>query len=318
MEKKFPPVRLGISSCLLGERVRYDGNHKLDRFLLETLGRYIQWVAVCPEVESGLGVPREAMRLVEKEGKISLVTINSGMDLTAKVSDYSREKAAQIKRIRLCGFVFKSKSPTSGLKDVKIYNENGGVKRKGTGIFASEFIKKNWWLPVEDNGRLHNPEIRENFLERVFVYARWCDLINGPLSIKALVDWHTDHKLLIMAHSPSKVKALGQLLSSNPKNIRRVYYGYFTTLMQIVKTISTVKKNVNVLQHIAGYFKKDLSRDEKAELVEVIENYHSSLVPLIVPITLLNHYVRKYNKTYLKRQVYLNPHPLELKLRNHL
>ncbi len=318
MQQEHNSIRLGISRCLLGEKVRYDGNHKLDRYLVGTLGKFVQWVGVCPEVESGLGVPREPMRLVEKGGKVSLVTINSAKDHTDTLVSWSKNSVKELRKLNLAGFIFKCKSPSSALRDAKIYGENGYVQGKGPGLFAKEFIERNSWIPAEDDGRLHDPAIRENFIERVFVYARWCELIKSKLSIDTLINWHADHKLQLMAHSPSKTTALGNMLGTHDKRVKRLYYCYFFSMMQILKETATVKKNVNALQHIAGYFKSDLSKQEKQEIVEVIENYHQSQVPLIVPITLLNHFVRKYDKSYLLRQVYLNPHPLELKLRTYI
>ena len=312
-------IKLGISSCLLGEKVRYDGGHKLDHFLTDTLGAYVDWVPVCPEVESGLSVPREAMHLVGDPEAPRLVTIRSGVDHTSLMRRWANKTVKLLAAEDLCGFVFKSRSPSSGMRGVKIYSPEGMPVSTGSGLFAKAFQDRFPLLPVEDEGRLHDPALRENFIERIFVYKRWQECSSLDKTIGGLVLFHTSHKLLIMAHSPRHYSALGKLVA-DPKKYRReeLFERYVTTLMEGLQFLATVKKNTNVLQHMAGYFKQVLSTDEKQELQNVIDNYHQGVVPLIVPMTLLQHYVRKYNERYLKQQAYLNPHPLELMLRNHV
>jgi uncharacterized protein YbgA (DUF1722 family)/uncharacterized protein YbbK (DUF523 family) len=312
-------IKLGISSCLLGNRVRYDGGHKLDRFLTETLGKYVEWVPVCPEVESGLPIPREAMHLVGSPEDPRLVTIRSGVDQTARMKKWAKKKISELENEKLCGFVFKSRSPSSGMRGVKIYNENGMPHATGSGIFAHAFMNRFLLLPVEDEGRMHDPALRENFIERIFVYQRWQEYATEDGSIGGLVDFHTDHKYLVMAHSQKHYTTLGKMVAGAKKIGRsKLHTDYITTLMEGLGLLATAKKNTNVLLHMAGYFNELLSADEKKELQEVIASYHDELVPLIVPVTLLGHYVRKYKETYLSRQYYLNPHPLELMLRNHV
>ena len=312
-------IKLGVSSCLLGERVRYDGGHKLDHFLTDTLGAYVDWVLVCPEVESGLSVPREAMHLVGDVEAPRLVTIRTGVDHTSRMRQWAKKKVTTLATEDLCGFVFKSRSPSSGMRGVKIYSPEGIPIGTGSGIFAKAFQDRFPLLPVEDEGRLHDPGLRENFIERVFVYKRWQEFMASDRTIGGLVSFHTSHKLLVMAHSPKHYSALGKLVA-DPKQYKpdELFERYCATLMEGLQLLATVRKNTNVLQHMAGYFKQQLSPDEKQELQDVIANYHQELVPLIVPITLLQHYVRKYNAEYLKQQAYLNPHPLELMLRNHV
>jgi uncharacterized protein YbgA (DUF1722 family)/uncharacterized protein YbbK (DUF523 family) len=312
-------IKLGISSCLLGEKVRYDGGHKLDHFLTDTLGKYVEWVPVCPEVESGLPVPREAMHLVGDPEKPRLITIRTGIDHTGRMKKWANRKVAALEREALCGFVFKSRSPSSGMRGVKIYPETGMPHATGSGIFAHAFMHQFPLLPVEDEGRLHDPTLRENFIERIFVFKRWQEFKNGGGSAGELVSFHTDHKLLIMAHSQKHYGILGKIVAGAKKAKRdEIHQQYFTTIMDGLRFLTTVKKNTNVLQHMSGYFKELLSKDEKQELREVIEHYRQELVPLIVPLTLIKHYVRKYDVEYLKRQHYLTPHPLELMLRNHV
>jgi uncharacterized protein YbgA (DUF1722 family)/uncharacterized protein YbbK (DUF523 family) len=312
-------IKMGISRCLLGENVRYDGGHQHDRYLTGTLGNYFEYTPVCPEVEYGLPIPREALRLVGKPENARLVTIKTGVDHTDGMLEWARGKLNELDKDNLCGFIFKSKSPSSGMQAVKVYGPSGIPVHKGVGIFAGAFIKRFPVLPVEEDGRLHDPALRENFIERVFVYKRWQDLLKKGKTIKNLIDFHTNHKLLVMSHSPKHYSILGKLVA-NAKTYKGdgLYEEYILTLMDGLRLIATVKKQTNVLQHIMGYFKKQISADEKQELLEIIDNYHRQLVPLIVPITLLTHYVRKYGEPYLEHQHYLHPHPMELMLRNHV
>ncbi len=312
-------IKMGISRCLLGENVRYDGGHQHDRYLTDTLGNYFEYIPVCPEVEYGLPIPREALRLVGKPEDARLMTIKTGIDHTDGMLEWAYGKLKELEKEDLCGFVFKSKSPSSGMQAVKVYGPSGMPVHKGVGVFAGAFMKRFPILPVEEDGRLHDPVLRENFIERIFVYKRWQDLLKKGKTIKNLIDFHTDHKLLVMSHSPKHYSTLGKLVA-NAKSFKEedLYREYIKSLMEGIRFIATVKKQTNVLHHIMGYFKKQLSADEKKELLEIIDNYHRQLVPLIVPIMLLTHYVRKYGDTYLERQHYLHPHPVELMLRNHV
>lgn len=310
---------VGISSCLLGENVRYDGGHQLDRYLRDTLGQYVEFVPVCPEVESGMAVPREAMRLVEVNGSIRLMTRKTGIDMTGQMEDWIPKKLAELARLPLCGFIFKAKSPSSGLKRVKVYRDNKLVRANAAGIFAGRFAASFPNIPLEEDGRLHDAKLRENFIERIFVMQRWRDLVSADRSLGGLVRFHASHKYLLMAHSQDSLKQMGVLVASGRKQtLDKLYADYLDMLTNALERIATVRKNTNVLMHIMGYFKKQLDKDEKQELTELIERYHSQLVPLVVPLTLINHYVRKHRPSYLLDQVYLNPHPAELMLRNHV
>lgn len=312
-------IRIGISSCLLGEPVRYDGQHKLDRYLRDVLGQYVEYVPVCPEYECGLGVPREAMRLVGDPEAPRLVTIRSATDLTERMQAWAEKRVAELDGEGLCGFVFKSKSPSSGLHRVKVYNAGGAPRNAGRGLFAAAFTARNPLLPVEEEGRLHDARLRENFIEAIFTMQRWRDALAAGLSRRALVDFHTCHKLLIMSHSPEWYRKMGRLVAAvADAPLPDVSRQYETMLLQAIRLSATPSKHVNVLQHIAGHFKRHLSGDEKQELQELIHRFRAGTYPLIVPITLLNHYVRKYQEPYLARQIYLHPHPTELALRNHV
>lgn len=317
--KPVEKIKLGISACLLGQKVRYDGGHKLDRFLRDTLGQYVEYVPVCPEVECGLPVPREPMHLEGDPDSPRLVTLRTKEDMTERMEGWARKRTAELGREGLCGFIFKSDSPSSGMERVKVYNEKGMPIKKGVGLFARIFMDAFPLLPVEEEGRLHDPEIRENFIERIFALKRWREMVGQGESRRNLVDFHTRHKLLILSHSPAHYREMGKLVAqAKAMPIKQLFRQYEGLLMASLAMKATARKNSNVLMHMMGYFKKQLSPEEKQELLEVIDNYRRGSIPLVVPITLVRHYVRKYNQLYLQEQVYLDPHPLELQLRNHV
>jgi uncharacterized protein YbgA (DUF1722 family)/uncharacterized protein YbbK (DUF523 family) len=312
-------VRLGISSCLLGNPVRWNAGHKMDRFLTNTLGQFVNYVPVCPEVEAGFGVPRESMRLVGDPQNPRLITFKSKTDHTDQMLHWARKRVKELEKEDLHGFIFKSDSPSSGMIRVKVYTEKGMPVKKGVGMFAREFMAHFPLIPAEDDGRLHDARIRENFIERIFALRRWRQAIAGGKRMGNLVDFHTRNKLLILSHSPKHYKIMGRLVAEGKKMpSEELFAQYEASLMEALALKTTPKKNSNVLQHLMGYFKKQLSGDEKQELLEVFDRYRKELVPLLVPLTLINHFVRKYDQQYLKLQTYLNPHPVELKLRTHV
>ncbi len=317
-------ILVGVSSCLLGEPVRYDGGHKLDRYVRDTLGQYFRFVPVCPEVECGLGIPREAMRLVGDPDKPRLVTNKTGIDHTEQMLTFCKERVKKLAEIPLCGFIFKSKSPSSGMERVKVYNDKGIPNANGVGLFARIFMKRFPLIPVEEEGRLHDDRLRENFIERIFTLRRWQQTLELACSdngckLGPLVEFHERHKFLLSSHSPQITSGLGKIVAeTQSRNPQMLYEEYQSGLMQAMGLLATISKHVNVLQHIMGFFKKFLTSDEKAELLDTIEQYRQQIIPLIVVTTLLNHYVRKYDVSYLRTQFYLHPHPLELKLRNHV
>lgn len=310
-------ITIGVSSCLLGNEVRYDGGHKHDRYITETLGRYLSFVPVCPEVECGLPIPREAMRLVGEVDRPRLVTNKTGVDHTDRMLTWARKKVAELEKENLCGFIFKNRSPSSGMERVKVYDVNNVPRAVGVGIFARAFKDHFPLLPTEEEGRLHDPLLRENFIEQIFVYQRWREVADTPTAAK-LISFHTTHKLLLMAHSEKHTREMGRLMAqAGSLELDTFTERYQELLMAAMSLKPTTKKHVNVLQHMMGFFKKLISADEKQELLSVIEQFRNNIVPLIVPVTLINHYIRKYQEPYLMQQLYLNPHPLELKLRNH-
>jgi uncharacterized protein YbgA (DUF1722 family)/uncharacterized protein YbbK (DUF523 family) len=312
-------IKLGISTCLLGEKVRYDGGHNLDRFLTDTLGKFVEYVPVCPEVECGLPVPREPMHLEGDPGSPRLVTTHTKQNLTDRVVRWANKRVVELEKENLCGFIFKSNSPSSGMERIRIYNEKGMPVEKGVGIFAKIFMDRFPLLPVEDEGRLRDPELRENFIKRIFTLKRWREVLKKKESRGNVVDFHTRHKLLVLSQSPKHYHIMGKLIARiKDIPLKDLYQQYQTLLMESLELKTTLKKNSNVLLHMMGYFKEQLSPDEKQELLEVIDFYRKGYLPLIVPITLVNHYVRKHDQPYLKHQIYLHPHPLELHLRNHV
>jgi len=312
-------IKLGISTCLLGENVRYDGGHKLDRFLTDTLGQYVEYAPVCPEVECGLPIPRESMHLEGDPESPRLVTLRTKQDMTERMVSWAKKRVVELEKEGLCGFIFKSDSPSSGMERVRVYNEKGMPVKKGVGMFARIFMEHYPLLPAEDEGRLHDPKLRENFVERIFTLRRWREVLTQKESRGNLVDFHTQHKLLILSHSPKHYQIMGKFVAQAKEiPLKNLFQQYQTILMEALQLKTTPKKNANVLMHMMGYFKEQLSSDEKQELLEVIDHYRQEYIPLIVPTTLINHYVRKYDQPYLKQQVYLNPHPLELQLRNHV
>jgi len=314
------PIRIGISACLSGEKVRYDGGHQRDPFLMETLGRFVEFVPVCPEAECGLGIPREAMRLVGDPENPRLVTIHSRKDHTGLMQEWAARRVVALEKEDLCGFICKSRSPSSGMARVKVYREDGlgSPRHTGVGLFARAFMAHFPLLPVEDEGRLQDPVLRENFITRIFVLRRWRDIAQQK-KIGELVEFHTRHKMLFLAHSEKIYRSLGRLVAQAKQcDPDELFACYGREIMAALACRPTAKKHCNVLLHMLGYFKKDLSPQEKQELLEVIDRYRQGYLPLIVPVTLLNHYVRKYQQEYLAGQHYLQPHPVELKLRNHV
>lgn len=313
-------IRLGVSSCLLGEKVRYDGGHQFNHYVAKVLGEYAEFVPVCPEVEVGLPTPRETLRLIVDEGnQVRLVFPKHGEDITERMETWARERVKHLAEQNLDGFIFKSKSPSSGMERVKLYDKNGVPRKVGVGVFARIFMETFPLLPVEEEGRLNDPKLRENFVSSIFTLQRFRHALEEKNSLGAVVNFHTRHKLLLLSHSDKIYREMGRLVASGKElPFEKFLEQYKTLLMRALKMKTTEKKQVNVLHHILGYFKRDLTADEKREALDLIENYRSGLIPLIVPVTLINHFVRKYDQPYLQQQVYLNPHPKELKLLNHI
>ena len=313
------PIRIGVSACLLGEKVRFDGGHKRDPYLVESFGRYVEWVPVCPEVELGLGTPRETLRLVRISSDIRMIMPKTGADHTEAMRAYADRRVRELAKEDLSGYILKKDSPSCGMERVRVFDAHGVPAKSGRGLFAEALLQHFPLLPFEEEGRLTDPRLRENFVERVFAYARLRSLFSGHWKVGDLVAFQTAHKLLLMAHSPRAYKSLGRLVaeaSSVPHaQLRDRYESEF---MGALRDMATSKRQANVLQHMVGYFSKQLDSDSRQELQALVQDYRAGLVPLVVPLTLIRHYVRKYDVTYLRGQVYLDPHPKELMLRNHV
>lgn len=311
-----PRIRIGISSCLLGAKVRYDGNHKLDAFVTETLGRHVEFVPVCPEVAIGLGVPRPPIRLVGAPRAPRAVGIEDrALDVTQKLADYGVRMGRELNDIS--GYILKSKSPSCGMERVKLYPEKDGPGvKQSRGIYAAALMLTQPLLPTEEEGRLGDPGLRENFIESVFAYRRWQDLAASGVSAARLVDFHTRHKLMLMAHSTERYRSLGRLVAGASKRKgHAVAERYIHTFMDTLRQTPTRARHANVLMHLMGYLKKALDSADKRELLALIHAYRVGHVPRIVPLTLLNHHFRRHPHPYVAGQYYLEPPPEELMLR---
>ena len=309
--------KLGVSSCLLGFQVRHDGGHKHDGYLTGTLGKFFEFVPVCPEAEIGLGTPRESLHL---EGDPEDIRVRGnktpGLDVTDLLRELGNKMGHQLSD--LSGYILKSRSPSCGMERVarRPRVDQPGV-RDGVGQYATTFMKTQPLLPIEEEGRLNDPQLRENFFERVFVYHRWRQCNTVGVTAHVLINFHASHKLLILSHGSDLLRNLGQLVAGvNKKSIEETSQAYITTLMRTIRRPAARKGHTNVLQHMQGYLKKQIGQADRAELVEVIESYRLGRVPLVVPLTLLRHHFRRYPNSYIEQQVYLNPHPPELMLRN--
>jgi uncharacterized protein YbgA (DUF1722 family)/uncharacterized protein YbbK (DUF523 family) len=311
------PIRVGISTCLLGEAVRYDGGHKRDRYLTDVLGRYFEWVPVCPEVEVGLGTPRPAIRLVRGEGGARLVEPKEGTDLTRAMETFARKRVRALAALDLCGYVLKSGSPSCGLERVKVWSADGMPAKVGTGVFAAELVRRFPTLPVEEEGRLHDARLRENWIERVFAYRRLRTLFASRPARGKLVAFHTAHKLQLLAHSAAHYRALGRLVAE-AKGIpdAELRDRYETGFMTALAKPATPKRHANVLQHALGHLRGKVDSAVSREIRALVDDYVRGLVPLVVPATMLRHYVKRAGIAYLAGQIYLDPHPKELMLRN--
>jgi uncharacterized protein YbgA (DUF1722 family)/uncharacterized protein YbbK (DUF523 family) len=313
-------IRIGISSCLLGNAVRYDGGHEEDALVTGALSHLMTFVPVCPEVEVGMSVPRPPIRLVRLRGEVRLVDPKHGVDHTDAMRAWSERRVRELERLDLSGYLLKKNSPSCGMERVKVHSSRGPGKREGVGIFAEELMRRMPLLPVEEEGRLDDPALRESFIERVFAYRRLRALFGrSRWTVGDLVRFHSAEKLLLLAHEPRAYQALGRLVAGAKRRPRaEVESGYGEGFMRALRVPATKGKSCNVLQHVAGYFKDRLAADEKKELQETIAGYRAGLVPLVVPMTLLRHHLRKHGAAYLEGQTYLEPHPKELMLRNHV
>ena len=315
------PLRIGASACLLGHEVRFDGGHKRDQFLLDQLGQYAEMIAVCPEVEVGMGTPRPTLHLERRDGRVHLITTKTACDQTERMARWAEARAEALAAEDLDGYVLKKDSPSCGLYRVKVYGPGhaGPAVRDGRGLFAEALVARLPLLPVEEEGRLNDPRLRENFIERVFAYRRLKGLFRARWTMGQLVAFHSAEKLLLLAHEPAAYTELGRLVAHAKETPREeVVRAYQERFMRALARLATVRRHVNVLQHMAGYFKKQLDDAARHHLAQVIDDFGQGLVPLVVPVTLIDHYARVHHVAYLEGQTYLRPHPKELMLRNHV
>ena len=311
------PIKVGISACLLGEPVRFNGGHKESRLCSETLARHFEFVPVCPEVAIGLGTPRQPIRLVgDPDHPRAVGSVHAELDVTDAFSAYGRQVATELHDI--CGFVLMQKSPSCGMERVKVYQANGHpIEGGGSGLFAHALMQARPDLPIEEDGRLNDPVLRENFLTRIFAYAEWQRLVASGVTRKALVEFHSRYKYQLMATDPVQYKALGRLVATVGKQPLEAFApSYFSQLMEALKKTASRGTHTNVLQHLSGYLKRDLGTQDKQELQRLIDQYREGVVPLVVPMTLLKHHFRRHPDRYVATQVYLQPHPEDLSLRN--
>jgi uncharacterized protein YbgA (DUF1722 family)/uncharacterized protein YbbK (DUF523 family) len=309
--------KIGISACLLGSAVRFDGGHRRDPFLTNVLGPFVEWFPICPEVEVGMTIPRESVRLIDGAG-IHMVAERSGKDWTDQMNGFAHARASALAPVGLAGYIFKKNSPSCGLERVRIYNSKGMPSRQGRGLFAAVLLDRFPQMPAEEEGRLQDPTLRENFIERIFAYHRW-QTFRKSTSARALIEFHTQHKFLLLAHSDRHYRRLGRIVAATAdRSVGESVEAYGAEFMDALAVHATAKKHSNVLQHMLGYFSKELSTDERKEVSDLIEDFRRQLVPLIAPITLMRHYVKKYDVSYLQDQIYLEPSPKELMLRNHV
>ncbi|MDG2336037.1 MAG: DUF523 and DUF1722 domain-containing protein [Myxococcota bacterium] len=312
-------IRIGTSSCLLGYEVRFDGGHKRDRFMTDQIGPFVEWVPVCPEAESGMSIPRPTLRLVTSDTGPRLVETRSGVDHTRSMKAYTTRRLRQLKKLDLCGYILKKGSPSCGMARVKVYSSEGMPTAGGSGLFASGLLEAFPDLPVEEEGRLHDSKLRENFIERVFAYRRLQTLFASRWTAGSIIAFHSTHKLQLMAHSNSAYRELGRLVAEVKKTPRKDFKrDYSAGFTRALRQMATPGRNANALQHAAGHLKKLVDSGSRVELAEVIHEYRTGLIPLVVPITLLRHHVRGNGLDYLADQTYLAPHPKELMLRNHV
>ncbi|MDN4501055.1 DUF523 and DUF1722 domain-containing protein [Alteromonadaceae bacterium BrNp21-10] len=307
-------IIIGISACLAGQKVRFDTGHKRSGFCMDELGKYVEYQTFCPEMAIGLGTPRPTIRQVKHGDTIKVCRPDGSNDVFQQLQDYGNTIAASTQA--MSGFIFCAKSPSCGIERIKVYHEDGkGADHDGIGVFAKAIMDNNPNLPVEDSGRLNDASLKENFVLRVFTYHKWLELLKTGLNKHKLITFHSQHKYLVMSHHPVAYKALGKLLGESTLSIEELQQLYISQLMQALKKVATRKSHTNTLQHLQGYFKRDLDSEKKRELTEKIEEYRQGLIPLLVPLTLISHYLREFPNQYIASQIYLSPYPNDLRLR---
>lgn len=307
-------ILIGISACLIGEKVRFDASNKPSNFCIKELGQHVTYKSFCPEVAIGLPIPRPTIRLIKKDNVIQISRPDGTGDVTDALKAYG-QKVAKI-TTNLSGYVFCAKSPSCGMQGVKVYNAEGhALASNGVGAFAQEIMAANPLLPCEENARLNDPLIRENFVARVYTYKDWQNIEASGFTKQRLATFHSKYKYMVMSHDLNAYKVLGQLLVRGDLPIEEIATQYITGLMATLTIIATRKNHANTLAHIQGYFSKHLKGNEQQELCDQIAAYREGVIPLVAPLTLIKHYLLQYPKDYLAKQTYLSPYPEQLKLR---
>ena len=311
------PLRIGVSSCLLGEPVRYDGGHKRDSFLADVLAPHVEWVPVCPEMELGLGAPRETIQLARQGHEIRLITSESRRDFTKPMRAWARRKVAQLSKEGLSGFVLKSRSPSCGLQSVPVYHQADRSERNGRGLFADALTKHFVNLPVEEENSLDRPGLRENFIERAFAYHRLRSLFGRRWGIRDAIGFHRDHELLLTAHSIQGCRDLNRWVARIKELARKDFLARYEALFMRAMAVPTTKtKHARALHHALGLLRLHLDRGSPTRLAGLIDEYRQGLTPLAVPLALIREYSEHYEVEQLEGQVYLKPHRLEMLLRS--
>jgi uncharacterized protein YbbK (DUF523 family)/uncharacterized protein YbgA (DUF1722 family) len=309
-------ILIGVSVCLLGEQVRYDGGHKRNAFLLEELASHVRFVPVCPEVGIGLGVPREAIRLVRRGDGVRLLG-SAGVDHTDAMRHWAATVTGQLRERDLSGFVLKKGSPSCGLERVRVWDE--GVQRPsrpGRGVFAEALVDAVPGLAIEEEGRLNDPGLREHFVDRVFAHARVRDFFAGRWTAESLIRFHSAEKAAVMAHDPEAARRLGRLVAGHRRLEReRLARRYCALHVAAYARPATPGRQANALMHLAGHLKGGLGGSDRGELREAIDDYRTGLVPVAVPLALLSRHLRAAGTDWARSQTYLRPYPKQLGLR---
>jgi len=305
-------IKVGISQCLLGVNVRFDGGHKNNHFCQNDLTKLFEFLPLCPEVGIGMSTPRKAIRLVgDPLNPNALASDDASLDYTQPLKDFAfqnRQKLAQ-----MSGYVFCKASPSCGLERVKVYNDKGGSSKDGMGIFAARVKALFPNLPTEEDGRLQDPLLRDSFIKRVYIYNEWQEINKAGLTCNALYKFHARHKFTLLAHCQKTYRKLGPIVASiNNKNLSSIADDYIGEIMQALEKMSTRPNNTNVLMHMQGYLKDYLPTEDKVELAQCILEYRKGILPILSPLTLLKHHFKHYPNDYIAKQSYLNPYPKQL------
>ena len=312
-------IKIGISACLMGQKVRYDGGSFQPKLIHSVLPDYMDFVPFCPEVEIGMSVPRETVRLVTTETGIKLKAPKSGTDYTNQMNAYSIEKTNALSKLEISGYILKKGSPTCGMERVRVYNSRGIPEKSGNGLFASQLKKAFPNIPIEEDGRLNDIHLREHWIERVFAYDRLRTFLSLKPAVGKLMEFHTQSKMQLMAHHPEKYRLLGRKIALLQKDdLHQFYASYLTSFMQIMSVKPTIAKHTDVIYHLVGFFKKKITASDKKEILNLIEQFRNQIVPIVVPLTLLKHFLQKYPVKWMQEQTYLNPYPTDLSLRSHI